>query len=159
MKKILLIIIAALVVGSPAMLFAASCTQGTLVLTRPEVVAEESWITIIKGVWTSDADGEVDGTTGCQITINGYVMQVVTDPSATAPTTLYDIVLLDEFGVDVMGGSLANRSATATEQAVTLIGGVAMPRFVNGIVALEVDNAGAAKIGDFYIYIYREKNR
>ena len=59
MKKILLLLVcvAALVMGGPVpVAVAASCTQGTLVLTYPEVVAEESWITIIKGVWTSDAD-------------------------------------------------------------------------------------------------------
>lgn len=50
-----------------------------------------------------------------------YLYMVETDPGSTAPTTLYDIVINDASGLDVMGGTLANRSATATERAIPLI--------------------------------------
>jgi len=45
-----------------------------------------------------------------------------TNPGAVAPTAAYDIEILDALGVDIFGGALNNRSATANEQSQPLIG-------------------------------------
>ena len=44
-----------------------------------------------------------------------YLRRVITDPGTPAPTNLYDIVLNDEYGLDLAGGGLANRAAAASE--------------------------------------------
>lgn len=68
--------------------------------------------------WTdnSTATGTSVPATATTLPINGYVTRVVTDPGGTAPTALYDITLTTtNNGEDIMGGKLADRSATVTE--------------------------------------------
>ena len=63
--------------------------------------------------WTAEANGTfIAAETN---TINGTVGWVETKPGTTAPTTLYDITLKNNDAYDVMGGKLADRSATLTE--------------------------------------------
>ena len=64
----------------------------------------------------------------------------VTDPGAVAPTPNYDIEILDEYGVDVFGGNLTNRSATASEQAVPKIGSAYGGRLCAGIWTFKLTN-------------------
>lgn len=52
--------------------------------------------------------------------IDGIVYMVETDPGTTAPTANYDMTLLNNNGIDIMGGNLANRSATLTQRASPL---------------------------------------
>ena len=47
---------------------------------------------------------------------------VTNDPGATAPTDNYDQVINNDVGGDVMGGALANRDTSVTEQAIPLAG-------------------------------------
>lgn len=72
--------------------------------------------------------------------IDGYIYQAVTDPGTTAPTASYDITITDANGVDIMGGELADRSATATQQVVPKIGSLYGARRVNGTVTLNITN-------------------
>lgn len=105
--------------------------------------------------WTADSgDGSVPST--ASMNIQGYVILVVTDPGTPAPTDNYDITLTDENGVDVMGGTLANRDASNTEQAVPKIGNVYGGRWVSGTVTLNISNnsVGGAK-GIVKVYIER----
>ena len=44
----------------------------------------------------------------------GY--EIRTSPGSVAPTTLYDIRLNDEWGIDLAGGTLANRSASEPQK-------------------------------------------
>lgn len=68
-----------------------------------------------------------------------YLALATTNPGTTGPTAAYDIVLNDADGIDVMGGTLANRSATASEQAVPLLmTGVYGGRLVAGSLQLAV---------------------
>ena len=97
--------------------------------------------------WTADSsNAKVPGAVTSVSTTNAlqgyYIYMVVTKPGSPAPTSNYDIILNDQDGMDMMGGTLANRSATAVENAVpkvdttnTLYGG----RFVNGNITLLVD--------------------
>ncbi len=65
--------------------------------------------------WTSSAGGAYS-----QVSLkeSGTIERVVIDPSATAPTALYDIVLNDEDGHDVLQGMGLNLSATVTTQLI-----------------------------------------
>lgn len=54
--------------------------------------------------------------------IDGYVIKAVTNPGTEAPQDNYDITLTDSEGCDCMGGTLANRHTTTSQQAVPLIG-------------------------------------
>lgn len=51
------------------------------------------------------------------IRIDGKILCVDTEPGATAPTAAYDLELLNTESIDVMGGTLGDRSATANERA------------------------------------------
>jgi hypothetical protein len=73
--------------------------------------------------WTgSSSDGTVPSTAISSATIGKisgtYLFLVKTVPGTTAPTALYDIVLNDSDGLDVLGGVAADRSASAVEKAV-----------------------------------------
>lgn len=45
----------------------------------------------------------------------GRIMQLITDPGATAPSDNYDITLLDAAGIDRLQSCGLNRSATASQ--------------------------------------------
>jgi len=82
-----------------------------------------------------------------------YLFLMVTDPSATAPTTLYDITLVDDGSLDLAGGELANRSATLREQAIPKLNGSCYgDRVIDGGLVVTIAAAGNAKIGDLILY-------
>ena len=83
--------------------------------------------TTVKISWVADsADGSVPQTefdiTILVDIIGQYSILGITDPGSPAPTDKYDIEILDEYGVDVFGGNLKDRSTTVSEQAVPKIG-------------------------------------
>lgn len=97
-------------------------------------------ITVWTFTCTADAsDGSFPATASSR-DIEGYVIMVVTDPGATAPTDDYDITLTDTNDVDIMGGELANRDTANTEQAMPLVGNAYSPRWVHGILTLNISN-------------------
>jgi len=98
---------------------------GTVTQTLKSISRDDSKM-VLTFAWTADAsDGSVPSTTTtATITaeISGYdIVEVRTNPGTTAPTASYDIVLNDTDGIDLMGGSLANRSETASERAIPLM--------------------------------------
>jgi len=100
----------------------------------------------------------VNDTTSAAITnaIRGYyVVLVVTNPGATAPTDDYDLTILDAQGVDIMGGKLADRDETNTEQVVPEINSTAVPRVVDGALTLTCASAGNTK--DFEVFVYLKR--
>lgn len=77
--------------------------------------------------WTADSgDGSVPQTefdNAVLVYIIGRCcIHGITDPGSPAPTDEYDIEILDEYGVDIFGGELHNRSTIDTEQAVPKVG-------------------------------------
>ena len=100
--------------------------------------------------WTSDAAGIVSGIPTTAF-FSGAIDRLVTVPSGggTAPTALYDIVINDDDGTDVLMGSGANRSATATEQVLAS----SLGYMANSKLTLGITNAGASKQGTIYLYI------
>jgi len=122
---------------------------GTVTVTKKRVFSDEHdslkrfWYEIS---WVADAaDGSVPDTIltdedGGNSNLNAFIVLVVTNPGATAPTASYDVTLVDSEGVDVMGGALNDRSATASEQAMPLISGNPVPRLVLGSLTFKLAN-------------------
>ena len=111
----------------------------------------------IEVLWTGNNGSEaieVDDPNGsATITLfNMYVVLVTTVP-ANNPTADYDIALVDDGGVDIMGGELEDRSQTAAEQAVPWIGNAYGPRKVNGALTVTITNQ-AVGAGTITIRIY-----
>lgn len=109
--------------------------------------------------WLSHTDGVVDLDT--DVAIVGEILRVtfVPDGGGTAPTNLYDVLLKDAHGIDVLGGQGANLSGTA---ASSVCPGVALkdgtttsvvPVAVAGVLNLEVSNAGSGKGGQVILYV------
>ena len=101
--------------------------------------------------WLSDASGDVSGN--LSKALFGIIERVVfvPDGGGTAPTTLYDLVLNDVDGADVVDGVGADLSATVTASVgVDLTGGNAA---IAGTLDLVVSNAGNAKGGKVILYI------
>ena len=92
---------------------------------------------------TADAtDGSFPATTVSDL--NGYLVHAITLPGATQPTNLYDIALHDpdagSGNLDVLGGSLSNRSATTDEIVAPVLTGATLPVFLNGDYSLVISN-------------------
>lgn len=97
--------------------------------------------------WTCTAGGAVSGVLSAPV--NGVINRAVTVPDGggTQPADLYDVTLKDEWGFDLLGGSGANRSQTATEEIVPT------SRAVAGTLELTVANAGNAKGGTLILLL------
>jgi hypothetical protein len=102
--------------------------------------------------WTSDASGDATSS----FHLDGQILGLITDPGATAPTTLYDITLPDSEAIDVLQGVGANRSATVTEDVAVVRSGTEIHPVVNDTVTFTVANAGNAKDGVATIYYIGE---
>jgi len=99
--------------------------------------------------WTSDGSGDASGTD--TKVIAGVPLRFATNPSATAPTSNYDIVINDVDGIDIAAGGLANRHTSNSEHFIP--GGDADPGAAfNGALSLVVSNAGDSKIGTLRMY-------
>lgn len=152
---IIMAIVAALLI--PCLMFAA----GTVTQSYAPVYSSEgnTNMATLSFAWTTDSSESATATTNTTISdqIAGkYVTAAITDPDAAdAPAASYDIVVTDANGVDIMGGKLADRSATATEQARPYIGSDCAPRPVAGALTLTVTSAGSGKSGITILYLSR----
>ncbi len=102
--------------------------------------------------WLSDAStGAVSGV--LTKVLSGIIDRVtfVPDGGGTAPTALYDVVLNDTEGFDVLNGKGANLSATVTTSVSPAFTGGNLS--VEGVLDLVVSNAGNAKGGKVFIYV------
>lgn len=108
--------------------------------------------------WVSDGSGNASVASG--LPVSGAIERVVFIPSASAaPSALYDVTLLDENGIDVLSGRGADRAASGN---VALCPGTPMSDgtttsttkvVVDGILTLNVANAGASKAGSVVVYV------
>jgi len=84
--------------------------------------------------------------------LRGFIRAIETIPgllgdlTTTLPTTLYDITILDAYGLDVTAGVLADRSAAVAETEVPI-----SPLYVDSELTLTIANAGNAKTGRIII--------
>ena len=126
---------------------------GTLTVTSERIGAIRKWTLD----WLSDAAGAVD--VAARSYGRGWLRQVKFEPDAagTQPTTLYDVVLNDEGGEDVLTGTGADLSNTVGKYAVPMIGdGTTTDKlvFLDGQnYDLIVAAAGNAKGGLVYLYV------
>lgn len=103
----------------------------------------------VQWAWTSDASGDVSGTD--TVALSGVPLRWVTNPGSTAPTDDYDITVLDDDGIDIANGGLADRDTSNTEHFIP--GGNAAPGAAfMGLLSLVVANAGNAKEGTLRMY-------
>lgn len=108
--------------------------------------------------WVSHTDGVVDLDTH---RIVGEIQRVVFKPDGggTQPTDLYDVLLKDASGVDVLAGqgaNLSNASTTHVCPGVPLKDGTTTstrPITVAGALNLEVSNSGSGKGGTILLYV------
>ena len=108
--------------------------------------------------WTSATDGSATAA----VTLDGVIHKFVTNPGATAPSANYDITLVDEDGIDIAQGLLANRHTSNSEEvypfAEVTLGGTgsdaaALPLFHGGDVTFTLANAGDQKVGQLKVYM------
>jgi hypothetical protein len=134
----------------PAILFAASGT-----VTQSLSSQGTSGVRILTLAWTATAGGaaSADISASYLADVTGwYLFQVETYPTAggTAPSSNYNIEILQR-SADLMGATLANRSATATE----VVHPTTLARLVDGTVTLSVTNAGNGGQGTLLLYFGR----
>jgi len=98
--------------------------------------------------WTSSAGGAADATT--TLAYDGEILRAVFIPgtAGTQPTNLYDVVVNDADGYDVLAATGADRSNAAPQTVVASLGAVA-----GQTLTLAVTNAGNAKTGSVILYI------
>jgi hypothetical protein len=111
MKRIALMVLAVVLFAGQS--WAAGWSTTSFLSVKNKIVMELTWVAAANG---SVETFDISNTDLKEY----YLMLVVTDPGATAPTANYDIVINDSYG-DVLGGALANRSASATERFESLI--------------------------------------
>lgn len=108
MKRLLLVVVLISLFFSSLVFAAGTITQNTV---RVNSEIYETTFTC-----TGDASTGAFPSTFTGEDINGVVFCVKTNPG-TAPTDDYDIVLNDADGIDIMGGNLADRDTSSSEEA------------------------------------------
>ncbi len=101
--------------------------------------------------WEADESGVVPG---CVMTdIDAYLELVATNPGVPAPDPSYDIFLLDDQEVDIMGGRMTNLSPTLNQQFVPQVGTVVSHRMIQGDLTFKLrQNTQAGAKGTCFIY-------
>lgn len=107
------------------------------------------------------ADGSVPSTS---IPMHGWLVKVVTNPGATAPTANWDAVLgdPDDSALDVLAGAIANRHTSTTEQVYPMIAGApgtvsSTHVFLSGTYTLAISgNSVNSATGDLHFYLVDE---
>lgn len=103
----------------------------------------------VKFDWTAHSDGVVSPvtTTGAY---TGKVVVFTTDPDAgTAPTDNYDITIIDNQGVSVIGTAGADRDTANVEQVLS----ASLGAVVQSPLTFSVANAGSGGKGVAWVYI------
>lgn len=105
--------------------------------------------------WTSDASGDVNGTS---ISLRGFLVKFITNPGATAPTDNYDLTLTDpeDSSLDALADEGLDRDAANTEQVYPVASGATTPIYLNGSYGFKIANAGNAKQGRAIFFILTE---
>lgn len=110
-------------------------------------------ITQYSCAWLSDASGVVSVSTFAVKTGELLQAEFVPDEGGTAPTTGYDLTLLNENSTDVLGGAGANLSDTVRTQSACLTSTYVRRWLVAGDLTPTVANAGNAKGGTFILLV------
>ena len=131
---------------------AGSCTTKNIWSTYDDIKKVEF-------TWLSDASGDVSGV-GVTTKLNGFIAGVrfIPDTGGTQPSDLYDVVINDTNGVDVLMGTGANcpQAVTSTTNYRTPLtpDGDKLP-MCNTILTPVISNAGNAKGGKIELDVLR----
>lgn len=129
----------------------AGVTWSTTEYSNPGTKESVAYVT---GTVTAETTGATVGTT----TLSGWVLSVVTKPLTTnIPLAAYDCQLLDDHGLDVMGGALADRVNTTATRAIPWTVGSTWQRDprVDGTVSLSCSAMGTTKQATVVIRLRR----
>lgn len=110
-------------------------------------------IVIVKVAFVCD---DTDGVCATElVNINGFILNVDTNPGSPGPSDgVYDITLIDSIsGVDVMGGELSNRSATANESVFAKRGNGYGAVYTTAVTITPINNSVNDAVFDVYITI------
>jgi hypothetical protein len=100
--------------------------------------------------FTTDASGDVTEETTA--TINGQISRIVTNPDNTdTPTTLWDLALKDEDGVDILGGDGDDRDAADSKASEQVFPCPQCPA-IRSKLTFTVAHGGNAKKGVVVVY-------
>lgn len=136
-----------------------------LAASLPGLAAEsvtQTWINCTAKVecltfaWQADSNGALTATASNR-SIDGYIIQIVTNPGDTAPTDNYNITLNNSDGADVCGTVLANRDTANSEIALPKPDGTNFAdAWISGILTLAVTgNSVDSATGTVKVYIRR----
>ena len=132
---------------------------GLMLLLMSTAYAETKFIS---KTWTAAANGAVANITLSTSEYNflqglGYYLYFMrTDPSTTAPTDNYDVVVEDSTGNDILGGAGANRDTANTETVMPLVGesGELFP--VDGALTIKISgNSVNSATGTIKLYFVK----
>ena len=100
--------------------------------------------------FTTDASGDI--TQESTATINGQISRVVTNPDNTdTPTTLWDLTVADEDGVDILCGAGADRDVADSGASEQIAPCPPCPA-IQSKLTFTVANGGNAKKGVVVVY-------
>lgn len=108
---------------------------------------------IITVTWIAHTDGTFTNYTILGGKVNGVLERIITDPGVTAPTSNYDITVLDEDGIDVLGGGGMNRHASTTEEAACPLGSYFLRTLSNVLTLAIANNAVNGATGTLRLYV------
>jgi len=103
----------------------------------------------IKWTWTCTSAGTYSEASTYQY--NGQIVELITDPGATAPTDDYDITIVDSDGYDVLAGQGLNRDTANTEFKLS---GDKLGYVKSSTLTLTIAAAGDAATGITIVYVY-----
>jgi len=101
--------------------------------------------------WTSDAAGAADYVTE-KLTGRLVCVQHIPGTGGNAPTTAYDVVVLNSDGVDVLSATGVNITVPGVRNTTVESLAVPLPTFVNSTLSFAVANAGDTKSGKTVLY-------
>lgn len=117
---------------------------GSLISTPSDV---GGGITKYSVAWICDAAGVVSTNT---FTVKrGHIHAIKYFPGTPAPTDLYDMVITDSDGADILAGNGADLSATLAKKTTPS----PLPFIEEGNLTLGITNAGNAKQGTVNLFI------
>jgi hypothetical protein len=123
---------------------------GTVVLTDKKIGTMRK----VTFDWLSTSSGAASYTMVSPVRGIMYRQVLIPDSStATAPSTDYDVTVLDADGVDVLHGAGIAQSNTTITDIVLGSSGYYAPTAVEDIIILSVTDAGNAKGGKVILYI------
>lgn len=105
--------------------------------------------------WVSDGAGAVSGNTFAIGTCELMQVTYKPDGGATQPSDAYDVTMTDALGVDVLGGTGANLSQSASTHHVAAVSTYFRRHLEAGNLTPVVANAGNAKGGTIVLLVRR----